>query len=87
MNANLGVTNTGLTLRSPNVCVVNLGSEFETGQGFGQVSLQWADHDKHECLRISAQRELKKICQLLGMLGFVLVLGKIGTWGHTLLFR
>lgn len=49
------VSDTGLTLGSANVSVVHLGGELQAGQGLGEVRLQRADHDKHECLGVSAE--------------------------------
>lgn len=37
------------------------GSEFEAGQGLGQVGLQRADHDEHQGLRVAAEGELEKV--------------------------
>ena len=41
-----------------------LGGKFQTGQRLGQVGLQRADHNEHQCLAISAQRILQEIGQL-----------------------
>ena len=41
-----------------------LGRKFQAGQGLTQMSLEWADHDKHERLRISTKRKLEQVCQL-----------------------
>ena len=29
------------------------------------MALQWADHDKHESLRVASQRELQEVRELL----------------------
>ena len=42
-----------------------LGSELQTRQSLCQMSLQRTGHDKHESLRVAAQRVLQKIRQLL----------------------
>lgn len=54
----------GLLLGSTNMCVVHLCCKLETGNSLLQMGLQWADHDKHECLRVSAQRVLEQIGKL-----------------------
>ena len=41
-----------------------LGRKLQARQGLVQMHLQWADHDKHERLRVAAQRKLQQISQL-----------------------
>lgn len=58
------VPDTRLTLRSADMSVVHLGRKLQAGQRLRKVSLQRADHDEHERLGVSTERELKQICEL-----------------------
>ena len=81
----LRITNTRLALRRANVRVVHLGRELETGQRLGEVSLQRADHDKHQGLGIAAERELEEVGKLVGI--SELHTTKCKVHRHTLLLR
>lgn len=42
-----------------------LSCKLQARQGLVQVRLQWTDHDEHKRLRVSTQRELQQVCQLV----------------------
>lgn len=61
----------GLLLCSTNVRVVHLGRKLETRDCLLQMCLQWADHDKHECLGVAAEGVLEEISQLCLLVQYI----------------
>lgn len=52
-------------LRSANMRIMHLGRKLKARQSLVEMSLQRANHDKHECFRVPTQGELEEVCQLL----------------------
>jgi hypothetical protein len=58
------VTDTGLALSCADVGIVHLRGKLQARQGLRKVCLEWADHDEHERLGVTAEGKLEEVSQL-----------------------